>query len=405
MNQYWTRSFGANNRGGFAENLLLEVGGWVQTEGVNTNPASDAETIFLAFSFFDSSGVKIFGTDVVVPLPQEQATVDTWTEIKSDPFTLPVRADSVLIAFKFGEQATGTAWVDDVFLRKVDPNAPGWEGDIWNNSFNAPEGWFYWWMNFPRGEIPIIATVSNEDAHSGSQSLKIIENDNDNDEVVFISDFIPINPNQNYLLSAFVKTVGFSADSSLVNEGYRIGFTVTWHRGNVGWTEIRGEDFKFDIRSADTDWKQYAMPLTPPTEAHYVSVRARYFNFATGTSFWDDFSLSPLMVTAVESAGEVSGPRGTQPTKFDLAQNYPNPFNPSTTIEYRVPTSTHVKVEIYNLLGQKVRTLIDAPHVQGTYRVQWNGLDDLGRSVSTGIYLYRLQTGDQAFVRKMTLIK
>ncbi len=409
MNQYWTRSFGANaqgdiTRGGFAPNLLLEVGGWVQTENVNVNPATDDETIFLAFSFYDSTGAKIFGQDVVVPLPQAQATVDTWTEIKSDPFILPVRADSVIITFKFGSKATGTAWVDDVFLRKVDPSASGWEGDIFNNSFNAPEGWFYWWANFTRGEIPVTATITEEEVFSGQHALKISEEDNDSDEVVFISDFVPIEPDKNYVLSAMVKTVNFSADSAQVNSGYRIGFTVTWHRGVPGWQEIRSADFQFMVADSTTDWTLYAMPLTPPADAKYISVRARYWSFATGTSYWDDFVLTPIAVTSVKSP-EITVDRGQIPKQFELAQNFPNPFNPSTTIQYKVAKEARVKLEIFNLLGQRIRTLIDERQLPGVYRVRWNGLDDQGRPVSTGVYVYRLQTGDRTFVKKMTLLK
>ncbi|MFQ5651098.1 MAG: T9SS type A sorting domain-containing protein [bacterium] len=411
MNQYWTRTWGAgaggnDDLGGFAPGQLLEVGGWVQTESVNTNPAADNETIYLAFSMYDSTGGLIFGQDIVVPLPQDQATVGTWTEIKSDPFELPVRSDSVIIAFKFGSNATGTAWADDVFLRRVDPTTGTWEGDIFNNSFNAPEGWFYWWMDFIRGDIPITATISDDDVHSGTYALKIVEEDNESDEVVFISDHTPIDASTDYVLSAWVKTVDFSADSAAVNNGFRIGFTVNWHSSAPGWHEIGGADMQFDVADSTTDWTLYAMPLTPPAEATHATVRARYWNFATGTSYWDDFALTPVVLTSVEELGPVTdNGRGGVPGGFDLAQNYPNPFNPQTTIEYKVTRAGHVIVDIYNLLGQKVRTLIDEPQTAGRYRVMWNGFDDRGNTVSSGIYLYRLQIADQMVVKKMTFIK
>ena len=412
MNQYWTRSFGAGangdiTRGGFAPGILLEVGGWVQTDGVNVNPATDEETIYLAFSFYDSSGSKIFGQDVVVPLPQTEGSVSDWVEVKSDPFQLPVRADSLVIMFKFGRDATGTAWVDDVFLRKVDPGAPGWEGDIFNNSFNAPEGWFYWWMNFPRGEIPVTATISDDAALSGRYSLKIVEEDTDNDEVVFISDFVPVDASKLYVLSAWVKTEGFSADSAKVNNGYRIGFTVTWHRGIPGWQEIRGEDKQFEVASSNTDWTQYAMLLRPPEDAKYVSVRARYWNFATGTTYWDNFSVTPVPPTPTGITDEDGTPdlTGRVPQHFGLMQNFPNPFNPETVIEFEVPQNERVTIAIYNSIGQHIRTLLDRRVTAGVHRVRWDALDKYGNRVPTGVYIYQMRTKSRVLSRKMLLMK
>ncbi|MFQ5708979.1 MAG: FlgD immunoglobulin-like domain containing protein [bacterium] len=407
MNQYWTRSFGAGGLGGFAPNLELEVGGWIQTMGVNTNPGTDAEMIVLAFSFYDSSGAQIFGEDVVVPFPQDQATIDTWTEVKSIPFILPVRSDSVVMTFKFGTGATGTAWADDLFLRKVDPNASGWEGDIFNNSFNAPAGWFYWWQDFTRGAVPVTATVTEEDFRSAPSSLKIEETDDDGDEVVFISDITPIDASQNYVLSAWVKTQDFSADSAATNNAFQIWFTWTWHRAlrDQGWEEIRAEDFPLPVQAATTDWTQYSVILQPPEDAVGVSVRARYRNLTTGISYWDDFLVTPVEVTSVENPGDFDGRPSGVPERFELAQNFPNPFNPSTTIEYKVAKATNLTLDIYNLLGQKIRSLIDQPQAPGTYRVQWNGRDDQGRQVSSGIYIYRFQAGNRVFFNKMTLLK
>jgi hypothetical protein len=93
------------------------------------------------------------------------------------------------------------------------------------------------------------------------------------------------------------------------------------------------------------------------------------------------------------------------PESFHLAQNYPNPFNPSTNIEFDLPSRAHVTLEIFNVLGQKVRTLIDEDRAAGPYRVIWDGTDDANHSVSTGVYLYRLKTGDLAEVKKMVLLK
>ena len=93
------------------------------------------------------------------------------------------------------------------------------------------------------------------------------------------------------------------------------------------------------------------------------------------------------------------------PCSFSLDQNYPNPFNPATTIEYSIPTRSQVTIEVFNILGQRVRTLVNETKAAGTYRAEWNGTDDSESSVSTGMYLYRFQAGDVVRTKKMLLIK
>jgi hypothetical protein len=95
------------------------------------------------------------------------------------------------------------------------------------------------------------------------------------------------------------------------------------------------------------------------------------------------------------------------PQNFELSQNYPNPFNPSTTIEFNNPKrkTIPVMVDLFNILGQKVRTLLDGPAAPGLNRVIWDGRDGLGQPVATGIYFYRLKAQDVTLTRKMLLIK
>ena len=90
---------------------------------------------------------------------------------------------------------------------------------------------------------------------------------------------------------------------------------------------------------------------------------------------------------------------------FELAPNYPNPFNPETTIRYQVARSVKVNITIYNVLGQKVRTLVDAARPAGAHRIVWNGKDERGVSVPTGMYFYRMRAGDFVQVRKMLLLQ
>jgi hypothetical protein len=93
------------------------------------------------------------------------------------------------------------------------------------------------------------------------------------------------------------------------------------------------------------------------------------------------------------------------PASFALSQNYPNPFNPSTTIEYSLAERSRVRLTVYNILGQRVNTLIDEERPAGTYTIEWNGANARGHPVASGVYFYRLSAGDFAEVRKMVLVK
>ncbi|MGB2697833.1 MAG: T9SS type A sorting domain-containing protein [Candidatus Zixiibacteriota bacterium] len=95
----------------------------------------------------------------------------------------------------------------------------------------------------------------------------------------------------------------------------------------------------------------------------------------------------------------------TAPTSFTLLNNYPNPFNASTVILYSLPQATDVKLEIFNLLGQKVRVLVDEHQNTGYKKVIWDGKDDKGVDVSSGIYFYRLVTENYSDSKKMVLMR
>jgi hypothetical protein len=93
------------------------------------------------------------------------------------------------------------------------------------------------------------------------------------------------------------------------------------------------------------------------------------------------------------------------PTSYDLAQNYPNPFNPTTTIEYQLPQAGHVTLEVFNILGERVATLVSEMQDAGYYSLRWDGKDDYHRQIASGMYIYRLKAGDFSSVKKMLMIK
>ena len=96
----------------------------------------------------------------------------------------------------------------------------------------------------------------------------------------------------------------------------------------------------------------------------------------------------------------------TRPEVYALANNYPNPFNPETTLKYQLPDAADVTLEIYNMLGQVVRTLVNEHQNAGRYALQWDATNDNGHALSSGIYFYRIQAGSEfRSVKKMLLVK
>lgn len=93
------------------------------------------------------------------------------------------------------------------------------------------------------------------------------------------------------------------------------------------------------------------------------------------------------------------------PGQFDLSQNYPNPFNPETRIKFQLPRTSQVRIEVLNLLGQRIATLVDERWPAGDYELQWDGRDEQGQSAPSGIYLCRLQAGSFVETRKMMLVR
>lgn len=101
----------------------------------------------------------------------------------------------------------------------------------------------------------------------------------------------------------------------------------------------------------------------------------------------------------------VGGGTGPATDRLKLGQNYPNPFNPRTRIEFVLPVAARATLKVYDLGGALVATLLDRPFEPGPHLVEWNGRDEHGQRVSSGVYLYELETGEQSVTRKMTLVK
>ena len=143
------------------------------------------------------------------------------------------------------------------------------------------------------------------------------------------------------------------------------------------------------------------------------------FMESTLSTSWTDPDIDPgavfYKVSAVDDAGnESDGASPDQvtgitpdrlPARFALHQNHPNPFNPTTTIRYDVPAQAHVVIRVYDVSGSLVRTLVDEVSPPGRFEKVWDGLNDTGNSVASGIYFYRMETAGYSRTMKMVMLK
>lgn len=167
-------------------------------------------------------------------------------------------------------------------------------------------------------------------------------------------------------------------------------------------SEVNNYGFEIERRPEHSEWakidfRQGHGTTSAPQEYAYtdrnpvagkVQYRLRQIDNSGKAKYYD----------AVEVA--VAAPR-----EYRLMQNFPNPFNPSTSIKYQVPVSAFVTITIYDMIGREVASLVREQKQPGTYTVDWNGRDNQGMEVASGVYIYRLTAGTFAAVRKMNFVR
>lgn len=151
------------------------------------------------------------------------------------------------------------------------------------------------------------------------------------------------------------------------------------------------------FQNADTGWVKYKYRignLIPTSSNIYIGFRQWVIDpFNEGASFSLD------LVQVISPTG-IRNINFNTPTSYNLSQNYPNPFNPSTTISYEIPKSSFVNITIYNTNGQEVAILVNEQNTAGTYNITFNA-----QNLPSGVYLYKMKTGDFVKSLKMSLIK
>ncbi|RKY55747.1 MAG: hypothetical protein DRP89_02660, partial [Candidatus Neomarinimicrobiota bacterium] len=240
-----------------------------------------------------------------------------------------------------------------------------------NIFFNAPKNWF--------GEDTLSVMVSDSFGLEDTTDLVIT--------VLSIND-PPV-------ISDFPDSIVFRADSSValdlndyVNDVDDPASTLTW--------SVSGNDSVVVSINDTTNVATLSSPLT------WSGRETLIFTVIDDSSASDSDTLivyvTPLVGIDFEEYSQI-------PKVYSLSQSYPNPFNPHAVIEYQLPVQSHVKLVIYNILGQKVRTLINEEKNVGYYRIIWDARSESGEQVSSGIYIYQIIAGDFIKTKRMILMR
>ncbi len=176
----------------------------------------------------------------------------------------------------------------------------------------------------------------------------------------------------------------------------------------TGFTSYHDPDEE-GYHSRNIFWSRERVDLGDFIGTGNESVSFRFILRSDNYVEYDGWYLDDIEVVAYGEATGVGDdtPGGKAPFAFSLGQNFPNPFNPQTTISFTVGGSeaARTKLDIYDLRGRLVATLLDRPLEPGRHRMTWDGTDGAGRAVGSGVYIYRLESGDEVSLRKMVLMR
>jgi len=348
----------------FIENNTKAV--FMTTFGVNTIENLDQHLYLPAFFepkivTFDIATQEFSFTDLQVPgadgyddMPMIPWDLDEDGEVDAyDDEGYPVFADCWPTYFFAGDFADGA--FDESLFKMAKNEEQGWlvtlfqDGRKLKNSFYEEPGYEDW---FETPEIAIAASFNNGETWSYPTYLNAKADD------------------ENY----FEELEGMIPAYAYISE------EIEYVSENVGRIHM----FFYDDNSYGSFVGQNAHGLQNGGNLMYASLLV-------------DFDFDPM--NFVDAGDEIVD------VNLNLSQNYPNPFNPTTTIDYSLDQETRVEIEVFNIKGQHVKTLISETKAAGDHFVIWNGTDDSQQKVSSGIYFYRLKTKSMSQMKKMILMK
>lgn len=202
--------------------------------------------------------------------------------------------------------------------------------------------------------------------------------------------------------AAYMPIAGTPSDGVIINT---ISPTLSWAM------PVANNNLNYELQYADNPEMNNAITIENLTNnnidlSNLNEYTTYYWRVRSKLVGKGDYSI----YSNVESFGtgnDVTGvdEQNTIPTEYYMSQNYPNPFNPTTNIKFGLPNNANVKIVIYNILGQEIKTLINKELNAGTYNLVWNGTNEAGIKVPSGAYLYRITAGNFVDTKKLMLIK
>ncbi len=174
--------------------------------------------------------------------------------------------------------------------------------------------------------------------------------------------------------------------------------SATWYNVEVNVTATGNTTLK--VNGATLGSYNFGTAPSGPVGIGYSRANSNFDNFCVGTS-----SSYEVADNGEVLVGEPLAKTSPLPTAFELAQNYPNPFNPTTTIRYILSEAANVELVVINILGEQVKTLVNSAQAAGEHSVVWDGRNQSGSQVSSGIYFYKMTAGGATETRKMVMMK
>jgi hypothetical protein len=316
----------------------------------------------------------------------------------------------------FGATANDQMFFDDYNIEMVTPREffDDFEAYTAGTALTVqnPTDWTTWSGTPGTGEDPI---VSDAQAYSGSNSVLVIQNN----DFLKVLESAPITDGQWKLSFQMYIPTGQAGYFNTMSEA-----TVEWAmqvyfdvggtaRLDAGGASAATFSYAYDtwqlvevIVDLDNDMSQlildgtviYTWQYTLGTFGGPIALQLDANNFYGATAN-DHWRADTTVITGIDN-GEIGIPQ-----EYALYQNYPNPFNPTTTIKYDLKQTAKVSLKIYNILGQEVRTLVNFNQEAGYKSIVWDGLNNYGARVASGVYIYRIEAGDFVQARKMILMK
>jgi len=333
-------------------------------------------------------GIQIYSTDDV---PDTGGGTENWT-LEYSGVTGTFYDGFVMEGKAYGVQSTGTLWSVE------------WDGSAYalDSTLTATVGGGSW----NAAEVVDIDGDGTEEAiiaswSSATSAVYLVQVSGDSVTSTLISDVPDAAANRLY--------GGAAGDTD--NDGnmdYVFGTRQSTPNGLIYRLEYQG--------GAVNDPGSYvlsAIDSLPPTDGTQFDALAMGDMDGDGTDEalytgtprgGSDGNASPIVVLNQMGPGGIDD-AGNVAEGFELKQNYPNPFNPETTIQFEIPTALDVRVNIYNALGQKVRSLLNENRGAGVHSVKWDGRDANGSRVASGMYIYSMTAGNITLTKRMTLLK